>query len=156
MKLLSNFLLFSVYVFLVSAAAFFPVSLVKTRTPNSHLSVLGQSTGPNSLEVRSEDGQSGRVISVSGLAYPGQNSYYDNAFKLINNTPENQFYKLAVLKVYPLNRALSLHFGVSGESQKVFLRPGQSITIGLWLESLESGGGSPYKFTAQIVTLNLN
>lgn len=156
MKLLSNFLLFSIYIFLLGVAAFYPISLIKVRSTNSLLSVLGQSTGPNNLEVSSSESSVGSVISVSGLAYPGQNSYYDKAFKLVNNTNENQFYKLLVLKVYPLSRILSLRFGDGRESQTVFLRPGESVPVSVWAQSSEAENGPPYKFTAQIVTFNLD
>lgn len=156
MKTLSNFLLFSIYIFLVSVAVFSPLSLIKTRLPNSQLSVLGESAGPNNLEVTTEDSPSGRIISVSGFAYPGQNTYYNNAFKLTNQTDQSQFYKLVVLKTYPLGKGLMVELNAGGEGQNVSLSPGSSASVNVRITSQEEGDSPPHKFTAKILTLNLN
>lgn len=156
MKLLSNFLFFSLFVFLVSAATFFPISLIATRPPNSGLSVLGESTGPNNLEVITEDSPSGRVVSISGFAYPGQNTYYNNAFKLTNQISQSQFYKLVVLKTFPLGKGLTVELSTASGGQDVVLAPNSSVSVNVRVSSSEAGDSVPFKFTAKILTLNLN
>lgn len=156
MKILSNFLLFTVFAFLISASVLFPLSLISTRPINSQLSVLGETTGPNSLEVTSEESPSGRIISVSGLAYSGQNTYYNNAFRLTNQTSQSQFYKLVVLKTYPLNRGLTMELTTANAGQDVVLSPSSSVSVNFRVSSSETGDSVPFKFTAKILTLNLN
>lgn len=156
MNNLFNFLFVSLFVLTVSLAAFLPLSFLRLKGQASAPLVLGQSTGPNSLEVTSEDSPSGRVISVSGWAYPGQNTYYNNAFRLTNPTSETQFYKLVVLKTYPLISGLTVGLNLASGGQNVTLSPNSSAAINVKVISTEEGHSVPYKFTAKILTLNLN
>lgn len=156
MKLFVNFLLFSSFIALVSFSTFYPLSLVRVSSPASGLSILGESTGPNALEVRLEDGQQGKVISVTGTVYPGQNTYYNNAFRLTNQTTEAQVYKLVVLKTYPLGKGLTMELSTTNGGQDAVLAPNSSTSINVRVNSSGTGAQTPFKFTAKILTLNLN
>lgn len=152
MKLFVNFLLFSCLVVILSLATFYPVSLLRVFSPASELLVLGESTGPGGLTVASEGWVSGRVVSVSGKAYPGQNSYYNLAFRVENNSQVYQSYKIDVLKVYPLSQSLQVS-AVAGKLGVITLAPGQSQPIGIMVSEGSQTSEQPFDFTAKFTII---
>lgn len=155
MKLFVNFLLFGSFIALASVTAFYPLSLVRVSSPISGLSILGESTGPNSLQVTREAGTTSTTVSVSGKAYSGQNSYYNNAFKVENNGEDYQSYKLAVLRVYPLSKSVVVEVR-PGDSDIITVAPGQSVPVGILVKSQSDSLGQPFEFTARISVIPVN
>lgn len=155
MKLFVNFLLFSSFVALVSFSAFYPLSMVRVSSPASGLSILGESAGPNSLQVAREAGVTSTTVFVTGKAYSGQNSYYSNAFKVENNSDEYQSYKLAVLRVYPLSKHVVVEVQ-SGDSNTVLVAPRQSVPVGISVTSPDGAPGRPIEFATKISVIPVN
>ncbi len=155
MKLFVNFLLFGSFIALASVSAFYPLSLVRVSSPASGLSILGESTGPNSLQVTREAGVASSTVSVAGKAYSGQNSYYSNAFKVENNGEEYQSYKLAVLRVYPLSKDVTAEVQ-AGDSGIITVAPGQSVPVGILVKSQGAILGQAFEFTARISVIPIN
>lgn len=155
MKLFVNFLLFGSFIALASVSAFYPLSLVHVSSPGSGLSILGESTGPNSLQVTREDGSVNTTVSVTGKAYSGQNSYYSNAFKVENNTDQHQSYKLTVLRVYPISKDVTVEIQ-PGESSAITVAPGQSLPVGILVKSQNVSLGQAFEFTARISVIPIN
>lgn len=154
MKFLSNFLLFSVFTVLVSVATFYPLSMIRVVPVSQETTVLGESTGPNSLNVDQEGSISGSVVSVSGLVYPGQNSYFNSAFKIENNSDEAKTYKLSVVKVNPVGLGLSV-FATGPSGDTITIRSRDSGLVNIVVSFLEGTGSVPIKFIARVAILSI-
>jgi len=148
-------MLFGSFIGLASVATFYPLSMVRVSSSESGVAILGESTGPNTPRVARETSAVGSVFSVSGRAYSGQNSYYDGVFRVKNNSDVSASYKLDVLKVYPFARPVKVMARV-GESDTVTVAPGQSVPVGIFVESLEGVSGQPFDFTAKVSVTPLN
>ena len=149
MKLLVNFLLFGSFVTLASVSTFYPLSLIHVSSPASGLSILGESVGPNSLQIGRESNATSTVISVTGKAYSGQNSYYNNAFRVENSGEGYRSYKLTVLSAYPFSRSVAVEVR-TGESDVITVASGQSVPVGIMVRSQDVSLGQVFEFTARI------
>ena len=155
MKILPNFLLFSIFTLLVSLATFYPLSFLRVASSDSQTSVLGESIGPYSLDVAGGGSIPVSVVSVSGSAYRGQNSYFNGAFKIENNSDEIKNYKLSVLKVTPVGEHLTVSaLGPFGEV--VTVGPHEGVLANVIVKSTQEGELLPIKFIAQIAIIPLN
>lgn len=151
MKLFVNFLLFTSFLSILSLATFYPISLMRVFSGGSFL-VLGESTGPGPLTATRQGSLSGEIVSVSGRAYRGQNSYYNSAFQIENRSSQYQSYKVSVLKVYPLESLLRVSLSAKNDGV-VTLSPGQSLPVGILVSESGASSGQPFDFTAKFIII---
>lgn len=140
LKLSTNFLLFGIFLFMVSFSGFWNLSFTGFKSSNNK-SVLGLTAVSNSRIQVTQESNGANILTAT--VYRGQNTAYHEFALLKNESSVEKHFALANLSINGYEGLVSsynIYFGKdSANSKEVLLGPGEATPLSLEVTTKNTG-----------------